>query len=115
MKLVFKLFILVISVLSFSSCAVHNGYMTNSASLSQANFSYVKKSVSGEASTMKVFGLGGLAKSKIVEEAKKQMLKRNKLQDNQALANVTVNWKNSVYLVVNINTCTVTADIVEFK
>jgi len=115
MKRVFRLLIIVIGVLSFSSCAVHNGYMNNSASLSQANFSYTQTSISGTASTLKVLGIGGLGKSAIVEEAKKDMLKKHPLQSNQALANITVNWKNGFYFIVQTNKCTVTADVVEFK
>ena len=115
MNKVFKLLIIVIGVLSFSSCAIHNGYMNNSASLSQANFDYTQTSISGTASTLKVFGMGGLITSAIVEEAKKDMLKKYPLKSNQALANVTINWKQSFYFIVITNTCTVTADIVEFK
>ncbi len=115
MKRVFRLLIIVIGVLSFSSCAVHNGYMNNSASLSQANFSYAQTSISGTASTLKFLGIGGLGKSAIVEEAKKDMLKKHPLQSNQALANITVNWKNGFYFIVLTNKCTVTADVVEFK
>lgn len=115
MKKVFRLLIIVIGVLSFSSCAVHSGYMNNSAALSQANFDYTQTSISGTASTLKVLGIGGLERSAIVEEAKKDMLKKHPLKSNQALANVTVNWKNGFYFIVLTNECTVTADIVEFK
>jgi len=115
MKKVFRLLIIVISVLSFSSCAFHSGYMNNSASLSQANFDYTQKSISGTATTSKFFGLGGLGKLAMVEEAKKDMLKNYPLQSNQALVNVTINWKNSIIFFIMTNSCTVTADIVEFK
>lgn len=43
------------------------------------------------------------------------MLKNYPLQENQALANVTVNWKNGFYFIDPIMNCTVTADILEFK
>lgn len=115
MKQIFKLFIFIIGTCSLSSCAIHNGYMANSASLSQANFSYTKQSISGHASTTKVFGIGGLWKQTLVEEAKKEMLEETPLQDNQALANITVNWKRSCFFFIVNNKCTVTADIVEFK
>ena len=115
MKKVLRLLIIVIGVLSFSSCAIHNGYMNNSVSLSQANFSYTQTSISGTASTLKVFGIGGLKRSAIVEEAKKDMLTIHPLQPNQALANITVNWKTGFYFIVITNKCTVTADVVEFK
>lgn len=115
MKNVFRLLIFVIGVLSLSSCVVHNGSMNGSASLSQANFEYVEKSVSGSASTVRVLGIGGLGKKAIVETAKMNMLKDNPLKANQALANVTVNWKSGGYLLFQTNKCTVTADIIQFK
>ena len=94
---------------------MHNGFMKNSASLSEANFSYVKQSISGMSGTLQVFGIGGLNKQALVEEAKKDMLKSNPLQSNQVLANVTVNWKYSFFVVVFKTECTVTADVVEFN
>ncbi len=96
-------------------CAMHTGYMNNSASLSAANFSYTKQNLQGFAETWYVFGIGGLEKEALVEEAKRDMLKDFELKPNQVLANVTVNWKNSFFVVVTSSKCTVTADIVEFK
>ena len=115
MKKIFLLLTFMIGALSFTNCALHSGHINGSASLSEANFKYAQTSISGEASTLKVFGIGGLARKAIVEEAKKNMLKNNPLKPNQALANVTVNWKTGFYLVVQTNKCTVTADVVEFQ
>jgi len=115
MKVLSKLSIVAVMAFFFSSCAMHTGYMSNSVSLADANFSYVQQSISGYAETTHVFGIGGLEKEALVEEAKKEMLKNNPLQPNQALANLTVNWKNSFYVVVMMQKCTVTADVVEFK
>ncbi len=115
MKKIARLLVIVIGILSITSCATHSGYMNNSASLGEANFDYVQTSISGTASTLNVFGIGGLGKSAIVEAAKKDMLKKHPLKANQALTNITVNWKTGVYLVVIKKKCTVTADIVEFK
>ena len=109
-----SLLAIVVSVILLSSCAVHNGFMKNSASLSEANFSYVNQSISGMSSAQYVFVIGGLNRQALVEEAKKDMLKNNPLQPNQVLANVTVNWKYSFYVVVFRTECTVTADVVEF-
>ena len=114
-----KKYLLVSSVLlSFllSGCfATHSGYLNNSASLSQANFKYVKRSISGESSTLTVLGIGGLGKEALVEEAKADMLSRFDLKPNQTIVNTTVNWKNSFYFALYIaNKCTVTADVVEF-
>ncbi len=114
MKKAFRLLIIVIGVFLFSSCTFHNGYMNNSASLSQANFSYVNTNISGTASTLKLLGIGGLNRQAIVSEAKENMLRKNPLKSNQTLANITVNWKTGFYLIVITNTCTVTADVVEF-
>lgn len=98
----------------FSSCATHWGMMSGNASLSSNNFKMVKMA-SGTASTLKVFGLGGLAKNALVLNAKKDMLQNNPLKDGQALANVTVDFKNSFIFFINTEKVTVTADIVEFK
>lgn len=106
--------LVVISLLS--NCAMHTGYMVNSASLSNNNFTYVKKDVSGSAKATYIFGLGGLAKMALVDVAKKDLLSENPLKDNQTLVNLTVNWKNTFVLPFAVtNRCTVTADIVEFK
>ena len=70
---------------------------------------------SGTASTTKIFGLGGLAKNALVLDAKKDLLQNSPLKEGQALANVTVDFKNSIIFFVITEKVTVTADIVEFK
>lgn len=110
-----KLFVaIVIIAFAASSCASHWGMMTGNASLSSNNFKMVKMA-SGTASTTKIFGLGGLAKDALVLSAKKDMMQNNPLKEGQALANVTVDIKNSFMFFVNKEKVTVTADIVEFK
>jgi len=113
---IFKSVITLFVISLLSSCAMHQGYMVNSASLGSNNFTYVKKDVTGTAMATYVFGLGGLSKKAIVDDAKKDLLSANPLKDNQALVNLTVSWKNTFVLPFAItNRCTVTADIVEFK
>jgi|TARA_B110000093_G_scaffold98845_1_gene106374 hypothetical protein len=114
MKKILKLLAFASIIISLNSCAIHTGYMNNSTSLNQANFKYVKSGIMGTASTTKVLGIGGLTRSAIVEEAKRNMLQNAPLKSNQAIANTTVNWKNGFYFIINIRECTVTADIVEF-
>lgn len=110
-----KLFIaIVIIAFTASSCATHWGMMTGNASLSSNNFKMVKIA-SGTASTTKIFGFGGLAKDALVLNAKKDMMQNNPLKEGQALANVTVDFKNSILFFVMKGKVTVTADIVEFK
>ena len=103
--------------LLLSSCAAfHSGSMEGSASLSSANFVYVKQNVRGYSQATYIFGIGGLAKETLVADAKIDLLRSNSLSSNQALANVSVNFKTSVYLgIVTTLGCTITADIVEFR
>lgn len=112
-----RLLVFVFSVFYFSSClAVHSGSMANSAALSSANFSYVKQNVSGVASATYFLGIGGLKKQSLVNDAKNNMTINSPLRENQALTNLTVNFKTTSYLgIVQTMTCFVTADIVEFK
>lgn len=105
---------IVIIAFATSSCATHWGTMNGSASLSSNNFK-IAKMASGTASTTKIFGFGGLAKDALVLEAKKDMMQNYPLREGQALANVTVDFKNSFMFFVNTNKVTVTADVVEFK
>lgn len=112
-----KLLCVSIVAISMSSCAVHNnGYMLNSASLSSANFSYVKENISGSAVAMSILGIGGgLFKESLVNEAKQKMLSSYPLKDNQALVNITINYKTAIGGILFSKTCTITADVVQFK
>ena len=114
MKNIIKLSAFIISMIMVSSCAIHTGVMSSSAQLSHANFTYVKKGLYGTCQTTRVLGFGGIFKADLVEEAKKEMLADYELQDNQALANVSVDWKHSRYIIVKTTKCSVSADVVEF-
>lgn len=103
-----------IVAMMFSSCAMHTGIGMSNASLSQNNFKMVKYA-KGDVKTTKVFGLGGLGKQAMVAEAKQELLANYPLQDGQALANMTVDWKTGFYFFVVVTKCTVTADIVQFE
>jgi hypothetical protein len=104
-------------VVSLSSCAtIHSGYMNNSTALSQPNFTYVQKNVQGFSTATYFLGIGGLSKETLVNSAKMNLMDVALLKDNQALVNTTVNFANSYYfgLIITV-TCTVSADVVEFK
>ena len=111
------IYVLVCAVVLSSCTAMHEGYMTSSVALSSNNFSYVKKGISGSASVSYILGMGGLATDALVSDAKESMLSENPLKENQALVNLTVNFKHSSYfgLLYMETTCTVTADVVEFN
>jgi len=108
--------IIAITIIIFTtaSCAFHSGIMSGSASLSANNFKTIKVAT-GTASTTKILGIGGLGKDALVFEAKKNLMQNFPLKDGQALANVTVDIKNSFLLIVMTEKVTVTADIIEFK
>lgn len=113
-----KIFIfstLVLVLVAFSNCAMHTGYMQSSAVLNSNNFSYLKRDVQGTASCTYVLGIGGLNKNALVNEAKQNLLKNFDLQANQALVDITVNWKKTYYLFVTKNECTISASVVEFS
>ena len=113
-KTVIALFSIAAMAMLFSSCAVHNGIGMSNASLSENNFTIVKFA-KGDVATTKIFGLGGLSKDAMVAEAKQELLANYPLQEGQALANMTVDWKMSFYFFVVVTKCTVTADIVQFQ
>jgi len=115
MKNIIKVSLFTILLIMVSSCALHTGIMSNSAQLSHANFTYVKKGLYGTCQTTRVLGFGGVFKADLVEEAKKEMLEDYELQANQALANVTVDWKHSRFILVKTTKCSVSADVVEFN
>ena len=97
-------------------CGLHSGYMANSAALGSANFSYSKMNAKGTSSAEYILGFGGLDKTNLVNAAKQNLLATNPLEANQALANVTVNFKHAFYLLIYTKvTCIVAADIVTFN
>jgi hypothetical protein len=102
-------------LLLMSSCAFHSGYVHDSAALSQANFSYKSFQTEGTAQATYVFGFGGLARKALVSEAREEMRQKKPLGENEAYANIRVNWKSTWILMVQTVKCTVTADIVKFK
>lgn len=116
-KLILKsAFIVSLSLLLTSCAAGLSGTMSGSAALNSANFSYSQKNVQGESKATYVFGIGGMNREAIVNEAKEKMLENTPLKDNQALANLSVDFKYSSFLgIVNTVKCYVSADIVEFK
>jgi hypothetical protein len=109
------IFIVIVSLFLSGCAATHSGYMSSSTSLSSANFTYVN-SIRGESTATYILGIGGLSKETLVDDAQKNMFISGPLKKNQAIANLTVNFKNSYFIfgVFATVTCVVTADVVEF-
>lgn len=113
MKIFKKIVVILIAIVLNSCSAVYFGTTTGGASLSSNNFRTVTMAI-GTASTRSILGIGGTKKDALVLEAKKNLLQNNPLKENQALANVTVDFKSSSVLIVRGQKATVSADIVEF-
>jgi hypothetical protein len=111
---IISLFTLFVLSMLITSCAINSGYINSSASLSSANFKYVKLA-KGSSETSKFLGLGGLEVDMLLANAKSNMFENYPLKDNQTYANFCVDFLNSnILYLVKKQKVTITADIVEF-
>jgi hypothetical protein len=107
---------LVALVTVFTSCATEKAYFLSSTHPDKNNFIIVKSNVQSTAKVTSVLGLGGHSKKSLVNVAKEQLLESSNLNNNQALANIKINWRMVVANPLLItSSCTVTADVVELK
>ena len=113
-------FLLVGVTLLFSSCAIHNGLTTNANNhetqvvLAKKNFKLVKN-VKGEAKATYIFGIGGLARQAMLEEAKSKMLRKaDMIGSSKAIINETVELKHSLFPFFRKYELTVSGQVVEF-
>lgn len=110
-----SILLLSVCLFLFSSCATfYGGYIATSASLSSNNYIYVNRNVNGKSTSSYLLTFGG-SKSPLISAAKNNLIQSNKVKDNQHLANITVDYETFVFLLITTVTCTITADIVEFK
>ena len=100
--------------LLLSGCAFHNGFLTNSFSITNPDYRIVKYAF-GRAHTTTVFGIGGLDKEALVLQAKQNMYNMYVLEKGQAFANFTVDQKMSFYFIVWTNQITVSAEVIDFN
>jgi hypothetical protein len=112
MKKVYLLFVVLSTLLS--SCALHNGYINNSVALSSNNY-IIKGQANGAATATYIFGFGGLDRTAMVAEAKKEMMYNFPLREGEAYANISVDKKNTIILFVRTAKVTISADIVKFN
>jgi hypothetical protein len=101
-------------VLFLSSCAIHTGTFESGIAISNNEFR-VAGMAEGHASTFYFLGLGGLSKSALVMEAKRDLYAKYPLAKGMVLSNVTVDFKRSFFFVVYTNQVTITADIIDFN
>jgi len=103
-----------------SSCGIHSG-LTSNVNNHQTDVILAKKNytvidyVKGEATATYVFGLGGISKKSLIQQAKANMLlKADILGGSKAVINETVEIHQSFFPIVTQYTVTVSAHIIEF-
>ncbi len=112
MKLSASIFLL--SFVLLSSCAFHQGNMSGSAALNHSNFRVVKV-VSGSATAHYFLGLGGLNKDGLLAVARENLYSQNTIKKGQVLANLSVDYKHSFYLLYWETKAIITADLIDFN
>lgn len=118
-KLLSKVVMAVAAVLLLASCGVSQNLTFNSnlnqtnVVLSQKNF-HVVKTVSAEVSSTYVFGIGGLSKKALQDNAVAELTKKANLTGSQALVNVTVKNSGKLILCYSKFTCHAEATVIEF-
>lgn len=114
------LFILLVSTLSLSSCAIHQGLTSNAnlnttqVVLEENNFEVIDQ-VQGQSTATFVFGIGGITKKAMIAEARADMLRRsNIVGTSRAIIHETVEIQHSFFPFVRTYTVTVSGFVVEF-
>jgi len=106
-------------ILSLSSCATHFGLTANlnnsttNVVLQTNNYKIIKK-VKGEATGLKVLGIGGSFKAKVEEARSKMLFSANLIGKSRAVINETVEVNNKFFVLFGLRTVTVSAYVVEF-
>lgn len=99
-------------IITLSSCAFHTG--TVSTDLAPENV-YYESIASGYSQTTHVFGIGGLQRKTLIQDAKKDLYYKNPLKPGQRYLNMVVDIKTTLVLCVAVVNCNVTADIISVK
>ena len=118
-KLLAKVVVAVAAVLLFTGCGINMGVVNNhnlnqtNVVLSQNNFKVVK-TVEAEVSASYWFGIGGLNKKSLHDNAVAELTKEAGLTGSQALVNVTVHDSAKCFLIFTTFTCNAKATVIEF-
>lgn len=70
--------------------------------------------VSAKNSATRILGFGGLNREALVLETKRKMYRQNPLKRGQVYANIGVDVRQAFYLIADVTTVTVSADVVQF-
>lgn len=114
-----KIVMAVAAVLLLASCGISQNLTTNAnlnqtnVVLSQKNY-HVVKHVEAEVSATYVFGIGGMSKKALHENAVAELTKKANLTGSQALVNVTVKNSGKVILFYGKLTYHAEGTVIEF-
>ena len=109
----------VAAVLLLASCGVTSNLTLNANQnqtnvvLSQKNF-HVVKTVEAEVSATYFFGLGGISKKALQNNAVAELTKKANLSGSQALVNITVKNSSTLLLFIGRTTYYAEATVIEF-
>ena len=107
------------ATLLLASCGVSQhltsnmNHNTTNVVLSQNNF-HVVKTVEAQVSATYFFGLGGISKKALHDNAVAELTKKANLTGAQALVNVTVKSAGKVVFFIAKTTCYAEATVIEF-
>ena len=118
-KTLLKIFVAVAAVFTLASCGVSSQLTANAnlnqtdVVLSQKNF-HVVKNVEANTSATYVFGIGGLGKKALKDNAIAELTKKANLTGSQALVNITVKYSAKMILCYSKVTAYAEGTVVEF-
>lgn len=118
-KLFFKVAMVVAAIIMLSSCGASH-YLTTNANLQQTNVVlsqnnfHVVKNVESSVTAKYWFGIGGISKKALHENAVAELTKKANLTGSQALVNVTVKYSGRVILWFSEITYHAEATVIEF-
>lgn len=114
-----KIVMAVAAIILFASCGISSS-MTSNANLNQTNVVlsqnnfHVVKTVQASVSSTYLFGIGGLGKKALYNNAVAELTKQANLTGSQALVNVTVKSSVQAFLFYAKHTYTAEATVIEF-
>jgi hypothetical protein len=104
-----KLFLLLSVIFFTASCSFHRGSLT----VSTCEFAVVHTDIAiGVSSTSKFLGIGGVSMDALIFEARKNMVKNHPLVADEQFNSVSVDIKNTYYLIGQKTKVTVVADVI---
>lgn len=108
MKFIYYSMILLVA----SSCAFHNGIITSTQLSNTKKVEYVDIAV-GYSSTQYFFGIGGLKKDGLINEAKRNLYLSYPLRPGQSFENLTLDQKRTIIFPYQKLETIIVADVVE--